>query len=137
MSKIIIYTDGGARGNPGIAGAGAVAYDENGIVLFEISKYLGNDKTNNFAEYEAIILALKKIIELDLQDDEVEFRADSKLAIEQLSGNWKVKDAGIREQFNLAKKEIEKIKNIKFVHIPREQNKRADELANIAMDSQN
>jgi len=136
MNKIIIYTDGGARGNPGIAGAGAVISNTNGEVLSEVSKYLGDNLTNNYAEYEAIYLALSKCKELVLQDSEIELRADSKLAVEQLSGRWKVKDASIREQFNKVKELLTDFVSIKFVHIPREQNKRADELANIAMGRQ-
>ena len=135
-SNITIYTDGGARGNPGISGVGAVILDTDGRVLVEISKYLGDSLTNNYAEYEAIYLALQKCIDLGLQDSSVELRADSRLAVEQLSGNWKVKDSNIREQFNKVNRLLEQFKSVKFTHIPREQNKRADALANEAMDRQ-
>ncbi len=135
MSKILVYTDGGARGNPGIAGAGAVIFNEQGEVLVEVSEYLGSSKTNNYAEYQAIILALNKCAELGLQDRDIELRSDSKLAVEQLNGRWKVKDAGIKKQFNEVNEVIRNFKDIKFVHIRRELNKYADELANKAMDS--
>ena len=134
MSKILIYTDGGARGNPGIAGAGAVVLDDQENVLTEVSEYLGNDKTNNWAEYEAIVLALQKCIELGLQGSEVELRADSKLAVEQLNGNWKVKNASVREQFMKVQELLKDFKDIKFVHVRRELNTEADALANVAMD---
>ena len=133
-NNIVIYTDGGARGNPGISGAGIVILDANEQVLAEISKYLGDSLTNNFAEYEAIYLALQKCIELGLQDSSIELRADSKLAVEQLSGNWKVKDASIREQFNKVNSLLKQFNSVKFTHIARELNKRADALANEAMD---
>ncbi len=135
MSKLIIYTDGGARGNPGIAGAGAVIFDEHGGVLGEVSEYLGDNLTNNYAEYEAIVLVLHLCHKLGLQDSEIEIRADSKLAIEQLSGRWKVKDASIKEQFNKVKDILKGFKNVKFIHVRRELNKHADALANQAMDS--
>ena len=134
MSKqILIYTDGGARGNPGPAGAGAVVYSGE-EVLAEVSEYLG-EQTNNYAEYEAIILALQKCIDLGLNKNEVELRADSKLAVEQLSGNWKVKNENVRKQFVKVQALLKEFANIKFVHVPREQNKVADALANKAMDS--
>jgi len=135
MTKITIYTDGGARGNPGIAGAGAVIFDEQENVLGEVSEYLGDNLTNNYAEYEAIVLVLRKCIELGLQESEVEVRADSKLAVEQLSGRWKVKDASIRLQFNKVKEVMKDLKSVKFTHVRRELNKHADRLANEAMDS--
>jgi len=135
MSKIIIYTDGGARGNPGIAGAGAVIFDEQKNVLGEVSEYLGDNLTNNYAEYEAIVLVLRLCKKLGLEENEIELRADSKLAVEQLMGRWKVKDASIREQFNKVKEVMKDLKSVKFTHVRRELNTHADRLANEAMDS--
>ncbi len=140
ISPIIIYTDGGARGNPGIAGAGAVIFNAtnsgqiSGEPIAEVSSYLGDDKTNNYAEYQAIILALQKCIELGLQGNSIELRADSKLAVEQLSGRWKVKDLGIRKQFNEINTILKQFKCVKFTHVRRDLNKHADALANEAMD---
>ncbi len=136
MNKIIIYTDGGARGNPGIAGIGVVLLSQDGETLVEISQYLGDNLTNNYAEYEAIHIALNKCKELNLQNSDIELRADSKLAVEQLSGNWKVKDTNIKIQFEKVKNLLKDFSNIKFKHIPRKENKRADQLANEAMDKQ-
>ncbi len=135
MQKITVYTDGGARGNPGPSGAGAVIFGEQSEVLGEVSEYLGDHQTNNYAEYEAIVLVLRKCVELGLEGSEIEVRADSKLAVEQLSGRWKVKDASIREQFNKVKVVMKELKNVKFTHVRRELNKHADALANQAMDS--
>ena len=73
-TKIIIYTDGGARNNPGPAGAGAVIVDENGDVIKEVSKYLGI-QTNNWAEYEAVILGFETAKALGLKEREIEFKA--------------------------------------------------------------
>ncbi len=134
--KIIIHTDGGSRGNPGIGGAGAVITDERGEVLAEISEYLGDGVTNNYAEYEAVILALDKCAELGFYDANIEIRADSKLAIEQLNGNWKVRNPSVKKQFERVCKLLNKFKKISFKHIPRKENIRADKLANIAMDNE-
>jgi len=134
MADITIYTDGGSRGNPGQAGSGAVIYDNN-QVLAEISEFLGV-QTNNWAEYQAIILALEKVVALGLVDKTIEVRADSKLAVEQLSGNWKVKNAGVREQYNTVQDIIRRHNlSVAFTHVRREYNKVADALANKAMDS--
>ena len=92
MKRIILYTDGGARGNPGPAGAGAVITDESGKVLKEISKFLGR-QTNNWAEYEAVILgleALKKIFSAEKRKElDIEIKMDSELVARQLSGDRK------------------------------------------------
>lgn len=134
MQKLTIYTDGGARGNPGPAGAGAVVLDDTGAVITEISAYLG-EQTNNYAEYEAIISALEYCKDEGLTDAEIELRADSKLAIEQLSGNWKVKHPNVRAQFLRAQALITEFASITFTHVPREENAHADMLANRAMDA--
>ena len=136
MHNIVIYTDGGARGNPGVAGAGAVIFGDDEKVLAEVSEYLGDNQTNNYAEYEAIYLALQKCVELGLQSANIELRADSKLAVEQLSGRWKVKDASIRAQFNKVKSVLAELGDVRFTHVRRELNKHADALANDAMDRQ-
>ncbi len=132
MKKIICYTDGGSRGNPGSAGSGAVCF-LNSEKLFEIKKPLGI-QTNNFAEYEAVILTLQKLLKENLHNEIVEIKADSKLVVEQLSGNWKVKNENIKPQFCKANELLNKFLNVSFIHIPREENKLADALANKAMD---
>src|SRR3990167_7202391 len=94
--KLTTYTDGGARGNPGPAAAGIVIKNETGQVLAAYGEYLGK-QTNNFAEYSAIISALKKAHELGAT--EVECVADSKLVVEQLNGRWKVKEPTLQKLF--------------------------------------
>jgi ribonuclease HI len=127
----IIYTDGGARGNPGPAGAGAVIL-QDGNVLAEISEFLGT-QTNNVAEYTALVLALKKALQLGLAD--VEVRMDSELIVKQMQGEYKVKNAGLKPLFlevvNLSKK----FSSFHISHVRREENSAADSLANQAMDA--
>lgn len=129
---VLIYTDGGSRNNPGEAGIGAVIYKE-GEVVAEVSEYIGI-QTNNWAEYQAIIRALETVLECGLQDEVIEIRMDSKLAAEQLKGSWKVKEPTLKPQFEKARLLIEKCTEVRLVHVPREENKVADKLANEAMD---
>ena len=133
--EIIIYTDGGARGNPGPAGSGAVIYD-GAKKIGEVSKYLGI-QTNNFAEYEALILVLEKTIELcgDPVSRPVQVRMDSELIVKQMNGQYKVKHPVLKEKHTWVKMLIMKsFPTITFTHVRREQNKEADQLANEAMD---
>lgn len=129
--KIIIYSDGGARGNPGPAGIGAVLYDEDKNILAEISKYLG-ETTNNQAEYQAIIAALAKAGELGAE--ELECFLDSELVVKQLNGEYKVKNAGLAPLFLKIHNLRHDFKKVSFNHVRREFNKEADALANQAMD---
>ena len=132
IMKLIIEADGGSRGNPGIAGAGAVVIDaETGKVLREISEAVGI-ATNNVAEYTALVLGLEAAFEIDSAAS-IMVRMDSKLVVEQMSGRWKIKHPdmmalGARVQKLIASKDVE------FMWIPREQNGLADALANKAMD---
>jgi ribonuclease HI len=128
---IKIYSDGGARGNPGPAGIGAVIYDAKGQVIAEISEFLGT-ATNNQAEYKALIAALKKAKELGVK--ELECYLDSELVVKQLKREYKVKNADLAPLFLQIHNLTISFKNITFHHIPREQNKVADKLANLAMD---
>lgn len=129
---IVIYTDGGARNNPGPAGAGAVIF-HNDEKVAEISEFLGN-RTNNWAEYEAVALALAKVRDMGLAGHETEMRMDSKLVVEQLSGNWRVKEPSLKPQFEKTRELAREFRSIRFVHVRREYNKEADRLANDAMD---
>jgi len=134
MEKIIIYTDGASRGNPGLAAVGAVIFDGE-EVLAELRNFLG-EQTNNWAEYEAVIQVLERADELNLNDRDIEIRLDSKLVAEQLSGNWKIKSDTILEQYKKAQEVLKKgFKSVTYVHVPREQNKYADRLANEAIDN--
>jgi len=143
MTKVFINTDGGSRGNPGPAGIGIVFSDENEKVIHEYKEYIGK-ATNNEAEYSAIIKALEIIAKSDWfkgsnndGDGEIVCRLDSQLVVEQINGNYKIKQPHIQ-------KFIDKIRNIlsafkltiSFTHIRREQNKLADKLVNEALDAE-
>lgn len=122
------FVDGGARGNPGPAGAGAVLDGEQPLA---ISEYLG-EATNNVAEYTALLLLLRRALESGY--DELEVFADSELMVRQINGQYKVKDAKLRELFFQATELIAKLKKFSLAHIPREQNQAADRLVNEAID---
>lgn len=128
---IRIFSDGAARGNPGPAGAGALIEDEEGSVLTEISEYLG-EKTNNAAEYAALILALERAAAFG--DCLLELRLDSQLVVEQLRGAYKVKSPDLRPLYDRAKELISKYACVDIAHVYRAENARADELANRAID---
>lgn len=137
MSKIIIYTDGGARGNPGPAGAGAVVLDEKGKVLREISDYLGV-ATNNVAEYEALIRALSALREMfgtEIAKMEVQINMDSELIVRQMQGIYKVKAPELKPRYVQVKTLLAAMPKTSFTHIPREKNKKADALVNKAIDA--
>lgn len=131
MSKLIIYTDGGARGNPGPAGIGAVLYNEQREIVSEISVYLGR-ATNNQAEYRAVIAALEKAKQLGA--DELDLFLDSELVVRQLNREYKVKNKELAPLFLNIHNLSLGFKKISYTHVPREQNSLADALANQAMD---
>ncbi|MEK7510661.1 MAG: ribonuclease HI family protein [Patescibacteria group bacterium] len=134
-----LYADGGARGNPGPAGAGAVVFDSLGKRVVEVSDYLGV-ATNNIAEYEAVIRGLRKLAEeypIDiLKSAPLTIRMDSKLVIEQLKGAYKVKHPNlVPRHFEVKNILARSFGTVAFEHVYREKNKDADELANRAMDA--
>lgn len=136
-AKIIAYTDGGARGNPGPAGSGAYIIDEVGTVLKEAHRGFKH-ATNNFAEYSAVILALEEIQKLVPEEKRkeitLEIRMDSELVCKQMNGLYRVKHPGIIPLYTQVKKLVAHFPHTKFVHVRREQNKDADRLSNVAMD---
>ena len=136
--KVIIYTDGGARGNPGPAGVGAVVKDESGNNLASLHKSF-ETLTNNQAEYEAVILGLSELKKLfgkdKVKDLDIEIRADSELIVKQLNGEYQIKELGLHPYFiKIWNMQVKDYPKIKFTHIPREKNAEADALANEAMD---
>ena len=138
MKKIIIYTDGGSRGNPGSAAVGIYIEDSRGNKIASIGKKIGI-ATNNVAEYSAIIEAfnwfLKNINELE-NVEKIFFNVDSELAYSQLSGLYKIKNSAIRELvFKIRQHEAELKIPVVYQHIPREKNKKADLLVNLALDN--
>ncbi len=129
--KLTIYTDGGARGNPGPAATGVVIKDDTGKKVSAFGDYLGK-QTNNYAEYIAIISGLKKALELGA--DEVECIADSKLVVEQLNRRWKVKEPTLQKLFIEAWNVLQKFKRVRITHVLREKNKEADAEVNRVLD---
>ena len=130
-AEYTLYTDGGARGNPGPAGAGAVLLDQDGNEVEAFSRYLG-ETTNNQAEYQGLIMGLEgalahKAIRLTI-------RLDSELVVRQINGQYKVKNPGLKPLYQKARRLLEAFDRVTIGHVPRAQNKRADELANQAMN---
>lgn len=129
-----INTDGGSRGNPGPAGIGVAVFTEDNKEIHTINAFLGH-KTNNEAEYQAVIESLKWLKKTDLHLIEVCWRLDSKLVVEQLSRRWKIKEFRLQELAQKCWMLLAEVKiKYSFNYIPRAENARADELANIAMD---
>lgn len=141
VKKIIVYTDGGSRGNPGPAAIGVVIANEHGSVLKDYAEYLGDNLTNNEAEYQAVIFALKKIKALFGKEkafnSEIQINSDSELLTRQLNGQYKIVDEKIQQLFLKAWNLKIDFKKLKFNLIPREKNQAADKLVNQALDSQN
>lgn len=136
--KIVIYTDGGSRGNPGPAAIGVILTDEKGKVIKEYAEKIGR-ATNNEVEYEAVIFALQKAKLLfgkkKIKDTEVEVKMDSEFVSKQLNGKYKILDRKIEQLFLRAWNLKVDFKKIKFTYIPRNKNLEADRLVNQALGS--
>lgn len=131
--KLIIYTDGASRGNPGPAAYGFSIRDNSGKILYEDSCYIGV-ATNNFAEYSAVLNALGYAAK-HFKGIEIIFLIDSKLVVEQLSGRFKIKSPNLGTLIHKIKDLESNQGQIIYQHIPREENKDADSLANQALDN--
>lgn len=125
-------TDGGARGNPGPAGYGVVIKNQDGLKVASLSEYLGH-QTNNFAEYSALLAALRYAVEHGPKAMRVV--SDSELLVKQIRGQYKVKHPVLQELHRQAKALIAQLEWFSIEHSFREQNQEADRLANEAMDS--
>lgn len=128
MSKLVIYTDGASRGNPGAAGIGVVVSDAEGNVLAEISEYIG-ETTNNVAEYTALIRGLEEALRLGA--DEVEISTDSELMARQISGVYKVKAEHLKDCYARAMSLLQTFRRATISHVVREHNRLADKLAGL------
>ena len=132
--KLIIEADGGSRGNPGPAAYGCLVKDaQTNEVLFEEGKTLGIT-TNNVAEYSGLVAALVAAHEID-PNAQIEVRMDSKLVVEQMSGNWKIRHENMKGLVEKAKNAFAQ-SQVKYVWVPREDNLEADTLLNIALDAE-
>ena len=132
--KLIIEADGGSRGNPGPAAYGCLVKDaQTNEVLFKEGKTLGIT-TNNVAEYSGLVAALAAAHEID-PNAQIEVRMDSKLVVEQMSGNWKIKHENMKGLVEKARNAFAQ-SQVKYVWVPREDNLEADTLLNIALDAE-
>jgi ribonuclease HI len=127
----VAYTDGGSRGNPGPSGFGVVILGEDGTVLGELSEFLGM-RTNNFAEYSGLLAALE--FALAKGNSRLRVVSDSELMVKQIRGQYRVQSPDLRPLYEEAKRRIAKLEAFQIEHVLRGKNKKADELANQAMD---
>ena len=138
MAEITIFTDGGARGNPGPAAIGIYAVDAAGSVLLEHSEIIGNS-TNNIAEYAAVatgLQLLKQKVGKAVKEKTVELKLDSELVKKQLNGEYQIKDAGLVPYFiEIHNLRVAHFPNLTLTHVPRAENKEADRLVNEALDA--
>jgi ribonuclease HI len=138
MEKIIAYTDGGARGNPGPAAIGVQILNADGAVLKEVSECVGN-ATNNFAEYQAVAVALETIQKMfgkKTKEMMVEICLDSELVKKQLNGEYQIKEPGLVPLFILIHNyRVASFPHLVLTHVPREKNNEADRLVNAALDA--
>lgn len=128
----VLNTDGGSRGNPGPAGSGFVLTDPNGLAISSGGRFLGV-ATNNAAEYDALVWGLQVAKTRGCRA--VEVRMDSELIVRQMTGEYRVKNKGLKQLFANALSLVQDFEAVRFVHVPREDNTKADRLANEAMDA--
>jgi ribonuclease HI len=130
--RLLIYTDGAARGNPGPAGLGAVLRDAvTGVPVAELARYLGI-RTNNYAEWTAVEAALDEALRLGATH--VDLRLDSELVARQISGRYRVKHPSLQPIHARVMAQLARLSGYTVAHVPRELNKEADRLSNVAID---
>ena len=130
-NNLTLFTDGGARGNPGPAGIGAVILDGSNKILVELKEYIG-EATNNVAEYRALIMALNKALELGGQN--LKIKMDSELIVRQMQGRYKIKEPALKVLAGQVLSLTRQFNSVEFSHVARAQNKHADKLVNQAID---
>jgi len=130
VNRVIICADGASLGNPGLAAIGATIKDKQGRLITSISRRIGRT-TNNQAEYQALIAALEEAIRLGAI--EVDISLDSELVVKQINGKYRVKAASLKPLYQKAKQLQSQLKGFTVSYIPRQQNKEADSLANMAL----
>jgi len=128
---LTLHIDGGSRGNPGPAGAGVVIHADDGTLIYEAAFFLGR-QTNNAAEYLALIHGLQRIAQLG--ESTVTIFSDSELLVRQITGQYRVKNPNLARLFEQVQMLLLRVPCWSIQHVPRDQNRRADALANLAMD---
>lgn len=131
MTRATLFADGGARGNPGPAGSGAVLLDERGAVIAELGRFLGH-ATNNVAEYTGLIIGLEEALLRGV--DDLDVRMDSLLVVQQMKGIWRIKHPGLKPLALRAGELLAHFPKRTIEHVPREQNGLADAMVNRAID---
>lgn len=132
MERLVVYVDGGSRGNPGKAAIAAVVTNSDGSVLEERGERIG-ETTNNVAEYRAMLLGIERAAAL--KANELELVGDSELVVRQVNGEYKVKDATLRELHRQVKTALDGFERWTVRHVRREMNAEADRLVNEVLDS--
>jgi ribonuclease HI len=130
--KAVLFTDGGARGNPGPAAYGFVLETEDGDVVAAVGAAIG-EATNNVAEYSGLIAGLRRAAEEGVT--ELEVRSDSELMVKQMRGEYRVKNAGLVPLSAEARRLARTLDSVRYVHVRREKNELADRLVNEALDA--
>ena len=130
--RLVVNVDGGARGNPGPAAIAAVIATPEGVVLEERGEHIG-EATNNVAEYRALLLGVERAGALGAR--ELELRGDSELVVRQVLGEYRVKDAGLRELHGRVEHALDGFERWSIRHVPREDNAAADRIVNEVLDS--
>lgn len=128
-----LYFDGASRNNPGISSCGFIIYDNLGNEIKSGSKYLGDNITNNQAEYMGLVLGLQLANQCSMKN--IKVHGDSLLVINQMKGKYRVKSENLKFIYDEAKKIIKLFDKIEFIHVKRGENKEADRLANEALDN--
>ncbi len=131
MMDVQVFIDGAARGNPGPAGLGVVFFDEDGEILTTIHRYLG-ETTNNVAEYRALLAALDEARSRGFR--RLKIHTDSQLLQRQMNGQYRVKTPHLKPLFDGAQQRLTQLQEYEILHVPREENREADRLANRAID---
>ena len=133
LMKLKIYTDGGARGNPGPAAVGILICNDQGDILLEHCEIIG-EATNNVAEYRALIEGMKRAKELEAE--ELDCYLDSELVVKQLRGEYKLKNYNMQKLFDEVRKTEKGFQHVSYTHLRREEEhmRRADQLVNFALD---
>lgn len=131
--QALIYIDGGARGNPGPAAAGVTITTPDGTEAIHEAGYWLGTLTNNEAEYQGLLHALKAASDLGFES--IRVRSDSELMVKQIKGEYRVKAANLKPLYTTARERLESFRDWSIEHVRRDKNKRADQLANIAMDA--
>ncbi len=134
--RFTLFADGGSRGNPGPAGSGAIIRDESGATVVTVSEFLGT-ATNNVAEYTAVLRgleALRDVLGKAASEAEVSVFMDSMLVVKQMSGEWKLKNEGLKPLAARVAEVSRGFRSVTYAHVYRDKNADADRLANEAMD---